>query len=49
MFEGTVGKSLRLGEVSKIHENVVIGYLCVEEAWECFLRKYKLWFGRNDF
>ena len=32
MFEGTVGKSLRLGKLSKIHEIFMVDYLCVGEV-----------------
>ena len=49
VFEGTVGKSLRLGKFSKIHDIFMVGYLCVGEASETFSRENKLWFGRNEF
>ena len=32
MFEGTVGKSLRLGKLSKIHEIFMLGCLYVEKS-----------------
>ena len=32
MFEGRVGKSLRLEKVSKFHEIFMVGNLCVEQA-----------------
>ena len=49
MFEGTVGKSLRLRKLSKIYEIFMVDYLCVGEAWKKISRENKPWFGRNEF
>ena len=51
MFEGPVGKSFRLGKVSKIHEIFMVELsMCRRNPGKHFLRrKDKLWFGRNDF